>query len=260
MKLVALNKPFNVLSQFREDGDHTTLAEFIDDSELRVAGRLDRDSEGLVLLTDDGGINNTITSPKKKQYKVYLAQVEGTVTPEAISALEAGVTLNDGPTLPAKVKQVKEPAWLWERNPPIRHRVNVPTTWLEIQIMEGRNRQVRRMTAAVGFPTLRLVRTQIGSIRLNQLNLAVGEKRDLEPLLFNEFKNMTPKTQKKPYFAKVKAAEKPIGTERDRKKQEKNKKRLKVRDEMFKADPSKTGRRVTNGTTRPNTKSRGRRR
>ncbi|WP_269913415.1 pseudouridine synthase [Acinetobacter sp. HY1485] len=256
MKIIALNKPLNVLSQFRQDGEHQTLADFITDPTLRVSGRLDRDSEGLLLLTDHGGINNTITSPKKKQYKVYLAQVEGDVTQSAIDALEKGVELNDGLTLPAKVKKVEQPEWLWERNPPIRYRANIPTTWLEIQIMEGRNRQVRRMTAKVGFPTLRLVRIQIGSIKLENLGLEVGDQREIEPLLHDEFRAVLNEPEKP---TRERFNKKPVSTSsRDTKKTNKNKKRDKVRAEIFKSDV-KSPRRITNGTTRPNTKSRGRR-
>lgn len=175
MKLIALNKPFQVLSQFRQDGQHQTLADFIFDSELRIAGRLDYDSEGLLLLTDHGVLNQYISNPKHKQWKTYIVQVDGQVTDDAISALQQGVLLNDGLTLPAQVRQIEEPEWLWTRTPPIRFRANIPTSWLEIKICEGRNRQVRRMTASVGFPTLRLIRKAIGSIDLCDLNLALGQ-------------------------------------------------------------------------------------
>lgn len=175
MKLIALNKPFQVLSQFRQDGQHQTLADFIFDSELRIAGRLDYDSEGLLLLTDHGVLNQYISNPKHKQWKTYIVQVDGQVTDDAISALQKGVLLNDGLTLPAQVRQIDEPDWLWQRTPPIRFRANIPTSWLEIKICEGRNRQVRRMTASVGFPTLRLIRKAIGSIDLCDLNLALGQ-------------------------------------------------------------------------------------
>lgn len=175
MKLIALNKPFQVLSQFRQDGQHQTLADFIFDSELRIAGRLDYDSEGLLLLTDHGVLNQYISNPKHKQWKTYIVQVDGQVTDDAISALQQGVLLNDGLTLPAQVRQIDEPDWLWQRTPPIRFRANIPTSWLEIKICEGRNRQVRRMTASVGFPTLRLIRKAIGSIDLCDLNLALGQ-------------------------------------------------------------------------------------
>lgn len=259
MKITILNKPFDVLSQFREEGEHTTLAHFIDHPDLRVAGRLDRDSEGLLVLTDHGVLNQHITSPKHKQYKTYLAQVDGDVTEDAIQQLIKGVVLNDGPTLPALVRIVDEPEWLWERNPPIRFRANIPTTWLEIKIMEGRNRQVRRMTSAVGYPTLRLIRTQVGCIDLIELGLKVGETRDIEPLLYPEFKKiLTQKEEPKPAYQKEKGkAKKP--RHKDSKTRRQDKKRDEVLIEVFKTDAVRP-RRITNGTTRPNKKiGRGRR-
>ncbi|MDO8457117.1 MAG: pseudouridine synthase [Burkholderiaceae bacterium] len=174
-KIVLFNKPFNVLTQFRPDADRPdrqTLADFIHDPSLRVAGRLDMDSEGLLLLTDDGVLNARITEPKQKQFKTYWVQVDGIATEQQLTALQNGVQLNDGMTLPAKAKAIDEPA-LWPRTPPVRYRANLPTSWLEVQICEGRNRQVRRMTAAVGLPTLRLIRVQIGPYRLG--NLQPGE-------------------------------------------------------------------------------------
>jgi 23S rRNA pseudouridine2457 synthase len=176
-KIVLFNKPFNVLTQFRPDADRPdrqTLANYIHDASLRVAGRLDMDSEGLLLLTDDGVLNSHITEPKEKQFKTYWAQVDGIANEEQLSALQNGVMLNDGLTLPAKAKSIPEPA-VWPRTPPVRYRANLPTSWLEIQICEGRNRQVRRMTAAVGLPTLRLVRVQIGTYSLG--NLQPGESQ-----------------------------------------------------------------------------------
>ncbi|MBF7689174.1 MULTISPECIES: pseudouridine synthase [Acinetobacter] len=244
MKLTVLNKPFNVLSQFREDEKHPTLAEFITDPDLRVSGRLDHDSEGLLLLTDQGGLNQLITHPKNKQHKTYLAQVEGEISQEAIEKLKAGVVLKDGPTRPAEVRVVEEPTWLWERNPPIRYRASIPTTWVEIKISEGRNRQVRRMTAAVGFPTLRLIRTQIGSIDLIQLGLMPGEKRAIEPLFYPEYKAVV---------EKLKAPKKTSGKREDPKKRKQNKKREEVLVAIFKTDAQRP-RRITNGTTRPNLK------
>lgn len=262
MKIVVFNKPFDVLSQFREEGSHTTLAQYVEDPTLRVAGRLDRDSEGLLMLTDSGAVNQFITNPKHKQFKTYLAQVEGEVSDDAISQLCAGVMLNDGPTLAAKVKRIEQPEWLWQRDPPIRYRVNVPTTWLEIQICEGRNRQVRRMTAAVGHPTLRLVRSKIGSIDLATLGIAVGEWREIEPLLYSEFKHLPPEKPRterrsgtgfRPKYHPD--AGKPKTSATAKTKQQKTRER--VKDEISRSDIEKP-RRITNGTTRPNTKSRGR--
>ncbi len=171
-KIVLFNKPFNVLTQFRPDGARKTLSDFISDPDLRVAGRLDMDSEGLLLLTDNGILNARITNPKQKLYKTYLAQVDGIPAESAIEALRNGVMLKDGITLPAMIEQIDEPN-VWPRTPPIRFRAKLPTSWLRIGITEGRNRQIRRMTAAVGLPTLRLIRVQIGEYRLG--NLQPGE-------------------------------------------------------------------------------------
>ncbi len=168
MKVVLFNKPFNVLTQFRPDGDRPTLAHFIHDPSLRVAGRLDMDSEGLLLLTDDGVFNARMTQPGQKQFKTYWVQVDGIPTDLQLATLQNGVMLNDGVTLPAKVKAINEPD-IWARTPPVRYRAHLPTSWLEVQICEGRNRQVRRMTAAVGLPTLRLIRVQIGPYSLGDL-------------------------------------------------------------------------------------------
>lgn len=167
--IVLFNKPFNVLTQFRADGDRRTLSDYIHDKSLRVAGRLDYDSEGLLLLTDDGQINNTIASPKFEHYKTYWVQVEGIPTEQALQQLRDGVILKDGITLAAFADIIDEPPQLWLREPPIRFRANIPTTWIAIKICEGRNRQVRRMTAAVGFPTLRLIRARIADFSLESL-------------------------------------------------------------------------------------------
>ncbi len=167
-KIILFNKPFNVLTQFRPDGDRPTLAQYIHDPSLRVAGRLDRDSEGLLLLTDDGVLNARITQPRQKQFKTYWVQVDGLPTEAALQALRQGVLLNDGPTLPAQARAMDAPE-VWPRTPPVRFRAQLPTAWLEIRICEGRNRQVRRMTAAVGLPTLRLIRVQIGEYCLGDL-------------------------------------------------------------------------------------------
>lgn len=177
--IVLFNKPYGVLSQFRDDShnEYTTLSDYFTDKSLRVAGRLDATSEGLLLLTSDGKLNKTLTHPPKanhgkKHGKTYWVQVEGVATHQQVLQLSQGVLLKDGLTLPAIVKPLLEPN-LWQRYPPIRERKNIPTSWLEITIFEGKNRQIRRMTASVGLPCLRLVRVAIGDFKLN--NLAVGE-------------------------------------------------------------------------------------
>ena len=168
-RLVVFNKPFRVLSQFRKSGDKQTLSDYFNDPTLRIAGRLDYDSEGLLLLSDDGKLVQRISNPRFKLEKTYWAQVEGEPTPAALEQLRKGVLLNDGITRPAKARLIDEPAGLWPRNPPIRHRAAIPTRWLELTISEGRNRQVRRMTAAVNFPTLRLIRARVGDWSLGDL-------------------------------------------------------------------------------------------
>ena len=173
--LILLNKPYDVLCQFSREGDRAVLADFVPVKEVYPAGRLDRDSEGLVVLTDDGKLQARIADPMHKLEMVYLAQVEGVVTDVALALLSAGLELNDGPTLPAKARAVAEPAWLWPRNPPIRVRQTVPDGWVELVLREGRNRQVRRMCAAVGLPCLRLIRWKVGDWALD--GLAPGEWR-----------------------------------------------------------------------------------
>ena len=174
--LILFNKPFNVLCQFTDNSPpkkpRKTLADYILHKGFYPAGRLDQDSEGLLLLTDDGKLQHQISDPKHKLTKTYLAQVEGEVTQDALLALQKGVKLKEGTTRPALAKKIPPPAWIWERAPPIRQRKNIPTSWIELTLTEGKNRQVRRMTAAVGFPTLRLIRTQIG--RWSLKNLAPG--------------------------------------------------------------------------------------
>ncbi len=167
--LIALNKPYGVLCQFTDADGRRTLADFVTQENVYPAGRLDHDSEGLLLLTDDGRLAHRLTDPKHKQPKTYLVQVDGQVTDDAVAALRRGVMLNDGLTLPAGVEHAAEPAWLWPRDPPVRFRKLIPTSWLRITLREGRNRQVRRMTAAVGFPTLRLIRERIGPHALDGL-------------------------------------------------------------------------------------------
>jgi 23S rRNA pseudouridine2457 synthase len=168
-KLVLFNKPFNVLSQFSDQANRQTLGDYLDLPGFRPAGRLDRDSEGLLLLTDDGKLQQQIAHPKYGKNKHYWVQVEGEITDQALSQLAEGVILNDGLTRPARAGRILPPANLWERHPPIRHRKFIPTSWIELVIKEGRNRQIRRMTAAVGFPTLRLIRHQVGKWKLGKL-------------------------------------------------------------------------------------------
>ncbi len=175
-RLLILNKPYDVLTQFSDDQGRPTLKDYVDVPDVYPAGRLDRDSEGLLLLTNDGRLQARITHPKHRMSKTYWAQVEGVPSPEQLQALREGVPLNDGPTLPAQAEAMREPT-LWEREPPVRFRKHVPTSWIELTIQEGRNRQVRRMTAAVGMPTLRLVRVRVGPWTLD--GLRPGEWREV---------------------------------------------------------------------------------
>lgn len=178
-KIILFNKPFRVLSQFTSEMGHETLADYIQIPNVYPAGRLDHDSEGLLILTDDGRLQHRISHPKHKLAKTYWAQVEGEISDTAIDGLQRGVILKDGLTRPATAKRINEPN-LWPRNPPVRYRAAIPTSWVELTITEGRNRQVRRMTAAVGFPTLRLIRVAVGDWRLD--NLLPGQYLVTEPL------------------------------------------------------------------------------
>jgi len=176
--LIAFNKPFGVICKFSPEPGRPTLADYIKTPGVYPAGRLDTDSEGLLLLTDDGVLQARISSPRHKLAKVYWAQVEGTPTESALADLRSGVDLGDFKTQPAGARSLDEPANLWPRDPPIRYRAKIPTAWLEITLREGKNRQVRRMTARVGFPTLRLIRASIG--RVSVAGLALGEWREID--------------------------------------------------------------------------------
>lgn len=184
-KLVLFNKPYDVLCQFTDADGRRTLADFIPIKDIYAAGRLDRDSEGLVVLTDDGALQHRISDPRHKLEKGYWAQVEGAPSEEALAQLQHGVRLNDGLTGPAHARIIAAPP-IWPRDPPIRHRARIPTTWIEIVLREGRNRQVRRMTAAVGYPTLRLVRHRVGEWRLD----------DLQPGGWREIEHVTPRAHR----------------------------------------------------------------
>lgn len=180
-RLILLNKPYGVVCQFSESGAHRTLKDFVGVAGVYPAGRLDTDSEGLVLLTDDGALQHRITDPRHKLPKTYLAQVEGEPGEAALGRLRAGLDLGDFVTQPCEARRVDAPDWLWAREPPVRFRKTVPTSWLEIVLREGKNRQVRRMTAKAGFPTLRLVRIEIGPWSL--ADLAPGQWREVEAQL-----------------------------------------------------------------------------
>lgn len=180
--LIAFNKPFGVLCQFtdRSDPPRPTLADFGLPPAVYPAGRLDADSEGLLLLSDDGPLIARIADPRFKLPKTYAVQVEGEPDDAQLGALRRGVVLKDGPTLPADCRRLAAPDWLWPRDPPVRFRKSVPDAWIELVIREGRNRQVRRMTAAVGLPTLRLVRVAIGAVRVE--GLEPGQWREVDPV------------------------------------------------------------------------------
>jgi len=183
--LLLLNKPFRVLTQFTSEDGKATLRDFVHAPGMRPAGRLDYDSEGLVLLTDSGPLQTKLADPRWKQEKTYFAQVEGDIDEDALAQLRRGVKLNDGMTLPAGAERMDQPEWLWSREPPIRFRKAIPTNWLKLTIREGRNRQVRRMTAAVNLPTLRLIRWSVGPWTLARL--APGESRAVDPTEIQTF-------------------------------------------------------------------------
>lgn len=176
--VIFFNKPYGVLSQFTPEGKWRALDDFIPVKGVYVAGRLDADSEGLLILTDDGKLQAWIADPKHKLEKTYWAQVEGVPDEAALDKLRAGIALSDFTAKPAKVRLIAEPPGLWQRDPPIRYRAAIPTSWLEIRIAEGKNRQVRRMTAAIGYPTLRLIRAAIGAATLD--GLALGQWRKID--------------------------------------------------------------------------------
>lgn len=185
MSLILFNKPYQVMCQFSPHPTRETLSDYLDFPGIYPAGRLDADSEGLLLLTDDGGLQHDISHPEHKQPKTYLAQVEGVPDAATLALLRAPLDLGDFVTLPCEAKQVEPPAWLWPRQPPIRQRRKQPDSWLSMTLTEGKNRQVRRMTAAVGLPTLRLIRIAIGPFGLATHPLFPGEWRQVSAAMLN---------------------------------------------------------------------------
>ncbi|EAQ63822.1 Pseudouridine synthase, Rsu [Marinomonas sp. MED121] len=237
--IIVFNKPFQVLSQFTTDEEKATLSSFIDKANFYPAGRLDYDSEGLLLLTDHGALQHLIASPQHKMPKTYLVQVEGELTKEAVEQLRVGVELKDGLTKPAEAKIASdfEP---WPRHPPIRERKNIPTSWLELTITEGKNRQVRRMTAAVGFPTLRLIRTQIGPYSLTDIELGHWLEKPIDEMLAMELEK----------FEKNRARQKPRGTSSNNRRRSHSAKNKLSRSPVSNGQRKKTGQAGTQPTRR----------
>lgn len=197
-KIILFNKPHGVLCQFTDPDGSATLSDFIKVKDVYAAGRLDKDSEGLLLLTDNGQLQNKITDPKHKKPKTYWVQVEGEPNADSLLALQNGVTLKDGKTRPAQAQLMTQPSGIWPRVPPVRERQSIPTSWLEISITEGKNRQVRRMTAAVGHPTLRLIRAQIGEWKLGKLQPGQYSELNVESPKPAAKKNSYKKAYRKP--------------------------------------------------------------
>lgn len=199
-KIILFNKPFNVLSQFTDGEGRETLSSYVELKDVYPAGRLDRDSEGLLLLTDDGRVQHMISHPRHKMAKTYWVQVEGVIGSDACDALMKGVQLKDGPAKAILAKPLEEPD-VWDRDPPVRERKSVPTSWLKLIIDEGRNRQVRRMTAAVGFPTLRLIRFAIGDWTIEDIKVGEWKQVSVPRSLMDELSS--PKWQRKKTTAKT---------------------------------------------------------